>query len=432
MSDFQDIAQGWWQEPFFHLLYIGETEAHARAILDWQQSRPRFTKVERTAGSLDDFDHIAQFITDHELQARPREGVLIVILDLGPHATDDTLELLLSRLERQVPWNESTHNVVFLLTATELHLSFRSFIASISRHICGIGDLERCIESLEEWTEQEHGSQAAIDLRLPFSKVPSLWLKNIRHDYLNDLIKRSLEDEVARAGLWDAQHRIEFWHNALRNVLIEPMQRMQTLSSDFPSGPTKEFQERVLLTPFRLVLPTSVADASGPDMVVGVDYLAYKSPDEAMEILGQQGEAGNVCVLVQANDTPIPRGPSSGGARFVPTICVGETPLRMPWDRWRRELDRNLLGAFNLVEFSRSIDGTSFAKTKRAFWRPFCFRSLPEVVDEVIECMMKTYAGVRDSASATKLERLFRCIASVRSARGLYFESRPTTAYSVR
>ena len=59
---------------------------------------------------------------------------------------------------------------------------------------------------------------------------------------------------------------------------------------------------------------------------------------------------------------------------------------------------------------------SSLAKVKRDFWRPFYFRSLPEAVDEVIDCMMHTYAGIHERADSADLEAIFRCIASVRSA----------------
>ena len=165
MSDFKEIAQTWWQEPFFHLLYVGAEDERSKAILDWCGSRPRFTNADSTAASLDNLDDVAQFIADHRLKAGCYHDVLIVVLDLGPNATDHSLSAPLSRLEHRAPWRDSTQSVVFLLTSAQLHLSFRSFINSISHQICGIGDLPSCIKALEEWTEKVPASEPAIDLR---------------------------------------------------------------------------------------------------------------------------------------------------------------------------------------------------------------------------------------------------------------------------
>jgi hypothetical protein len=433
MTDFEEIAQTWWKEPFFHLLYVGAEDERSRAILDWCRSRPRFTKANSIAASIDNLDGIAEFIAVHQLRVGRFQGVLIVVLDLGPNATDDSLSALLSRLEHRAPWSDSTQRVLFLLTSAQLHVSFRSFINSISRQICGIGDLPRCIKALEEWTEKKPASEPTIDLRLPFSKTPSGWLKNIRHDYIVNIIQQCLFKETTDAGLWDVQYRIDLWQNALRNILVEPLEKNRTLFFDYSIGDAKELQACLFPTPFRLLVPISVARILGSDMESETDYLPYDTIENARDLMAQETAVGHACILVYSDEVLVhPAGLAPGMARFIPTIHVRENSLRLPWDRWRQELYCNLLGAFDFAEFTRTIAGTSFAKVKRAFWSSFYFRSLPEAVDEVIDCMMQTYAGIHERTNSAELESLFRCIASVRSARGLYFMSPPTTSDSIR
>ena len=93
----------------------------------------------------------------------------------------------------------------------------------------------------------------------------------------------------------------------LQNVLVEPLEKKRTLSFDFSIGHAKELHACLFSTPFRLLVPISVAKMLGRDMECGTDYLPYDTIENAGDLSPrkrQRGMHAYLCIRTKCWSTP--------------------------------------------------------------------------------------------------------------------------------
>ncbi len=431
MTRFARIASRHDGESYRRFLYVGGASDRRSTLVETAAASGRFDRVE----TID----LAELRRDYERGIERDEfavdtyhGCLIVAWDLSPdwagQELADVLEALpLSRPGRRSAGLVSLQKIMFGVTEPDQPLSFRGFTSAIRHDFAGIGDVARCVDALERWCRPVTDGGRSIDASLLCPKAPSAWVQHIRHDYFGNAIVLDTRRLVTEAGLWDQQRTMDFWQDAVRNVLAFPRTNSPSRSLLTHTWESEvEIARTVYSKPLQLVSPQAtkpVLESCG--WQDGVEFSLYGSEDQAAERLAAAGRQGSARVLICDPSFRAPQADDAGAARFIPRVLLGEQEHRASWGEWTQLLAGNVIGSFSFADFADSGDGEPIAARKASdYWRPFCCFPLQDAVNEIVDTMIRTYENLEARLPAersTALTSIYRCLAQVWCARALYF-----------
>ncbi len=301
-------------------------------------------------------------------------------------------------------------------------LSFFNFTRAIDANLAFVGTAADCETVLRWWcgTDTSPGL-----LREAFKKPPSRWLCDVRHDYVaRGVLSQLVRESVEELGLVEDQKVVDFWQDALRNVLVH---RLRNVASRAMVGASladePELVRRIASTPFRLVAPRWVADRlSERGSEAGRDFLSYGSGEEAVSVSKSLASEGVAHALFwEGDDPPMLSGPETAPAA-VPTLLVGSEPPRRTWSEWQNLLSRNVLGGFGREELTaQDRGGASILDIKPSRWRPFCFRSLAEALADIRCVMKRSIDELGPAIGPDRTAKLAWSLRGIDAARALYF-----------
>lgn|GEM_PF-4700962 len=301
-------------------------------------------------------------------------------------------------------------------------LSFLDFTEAVDANLVFVGAPADCAAALRCWC----GTDASPGvLKGAFGKLPSKWLRSVRHDYVaGGVLSLSVRPSVEDLGLLEVQKVVDFWQDAVRNVLVHCR---ENLSSRAMVGPTladePEVVRRIASTPFRLVAPRWIAEPlSERGSEEGRDFVGYASGEEAVSV-SKSLAADRVAhaLFWEGDDPPVLSGPEAAPA-LIPTLLVGSEPPRRTWSEWQGLFSRNVLGGFSLEELTaKDRLGASILDIKPSRWRPFCFRTLAEALGDVRRVMKRSIDELGPAIGVDRSAKLARSLRGIDAARALYF-----------
>lgn len=416
----ESIARNHEEQPYFRFLYVGDDPA-------------RWEVLRHSVAATDCFESIGS-ISQEELRQSAKKGqrrmdlavvhlrgCLIEVWDLADRSSSESLQDVIRSLPVETLW--SPQAVRFGLVAEGSKVRFRDFITAIERDFAAIGGIDDCMNALAAWC-----GPGSIDdprkLRMSAPKLPSAWLGALKHDYFGNVVPHIFRGSSELNGRMISN---DFWHDTVRNVLRFPFynspgRSIGLVESDHNSEDA--LIRQISTTACELVVPPWMDDLlrERGGWVRGEEYSVYSGGDDAAECLEASSRRGRTRLLIR--DTALlPDSPPVAG---VPTVLVGETEQRMTWEGWTGALSTNTLGSFSRTDFAGRSRGC-LPITKAAYWKRLCFVTLAEALENVLRPMLETYAwlATNDESSANNALRLslFRCIAQVWYAKGLYFGS---------
>jgi len=430
MRSFSKISDDVKEESFCNLLYVGPSSKEASRVLEAARAGGAFRRIVEVAPEGEDWTSLDEFISGEELYVGQYRGCLVVLWGLeAMKLSPRELERLAPKLERAHHWSPQA---IALALHHESELSFLELTELLTREIVEVGDAETCRAALEHWCSPGEGQ---VGLKASFSKTPSGWLRLIKHDYLSGgVLAPSVQPLLLEKGLEGSQAMIDYWQNAVRNVLVHIRMNVRaralaaTRLEDEP-----EIVRAIARTPWCLVVPSWLrADLEELDLALSKDFTVYGGPGEAAARVAELADDGKAAVLLWEGSLEPPRlGGAAGLATPVPTVLVGrDEPPRTDWTSWRRLFAHNVLGGFSRDELiAEGQRGRSILEIKPSFWRSFAFHPLPAAIEEIGDRMLETYLALREEVSEDRKKKLYRSIAEVEAARELFFgptEARPT------
>lgn len=412
-------------EPYFRLLLVGIEGGEVERRLQEIRREGWFERVRVV--SPDDLDsHVTSDVS--ELGTTDPHGCLVVMWDLDavrdgqPRGETVLSELVTERFELASRW--STQRVTFGFAETTPRLSFLDLVELVDRNVAYLGSFDDCVDTLNRWCgpPDEPGL-----LGRPFKKLPSKWLRNLHHDYLNGgVLSMYTGPHVKGLGLLAEQQVVDYWQDALRNVLVHVREsRPCRAMRSFRLEDEPEVVRKLANTPFRLIVPHWLReDLREREQVDGEDFLTYRSRGEAIaSATALTGEGVFHVLLWDGNDPPEVVRPEVGAAP-VPVVLVGEEAPQASWSDWQRLLRRNVLGGYSRAELvGRNARGTSILGLKPARWRPFCFRSSPDAFADMCKVMSRSLESLRPAIGEGRSRKLAWSLAEIEAARELYFGS---------
>lgn len=426
---FARIAADFAEEPFFHLLYVGGDSDASTDLLAAARESGWFEKVLRVEPRRDDLIDVDELAKAEELYVGVFRGCLVVVWDfdgLWPSYGDSALRntaRIAERVQQARKWSQQVIGFG-LTTTTPPASSFLELAELIAGDVAAVGDAGTCLETLRRWCAP---SRETLGLRASFQKGPSGWLRYIKHDYLNNgVLSSRLRPALDATGLADRQPVIDFWQNALRNVLIDVRSNVRARAFTAEGiDDEPEIVRTLHATAFQLVAPDCLEeDLRKVGFVAGEDYSVYTSSSDAVARVGKLRKEGTASVLLWQDSLEPPRLEGlEGRARVTPTVLVGrDEPPRADWHLWRQLFSRNVLGGFSREELLRpGPRRVSILECKPSCWRPFCFQTLAGAVDEIRDRMIETYLGLSEHLSDGQRKKLHRSAAEVEAAHEHYF-----------
>lgn len=407
MTSFEVIYRAVPRAPFFLLLYAG-TDASRAAQL-------RMTIAERA--ELRQFFQASSWEEASELAGRQElrvgwfDGCLLVVWDLGDPPVGEIFNWL-----KALPKWPAGQVAAFLVADTEPVLSFQDFLALIDRDFAGVGEFDACLDSVRHWCTPGE----PLDLGLPFSKRPSRWLRDLKHDYIGNtiLIYREKFEEL---GLLVAEREIDLIASVLRNLLcpVDARIAVRGLSAESEEEESA-LHRRIYSTPFRIVAPTSLGKLLAAEYTEGVDFDLYWTMKEAAGLLGAAAQQGCAHVLLRAPEEEVHAiRPAPGNPGELPTVLVAESAPCLRWRAWQAQLAANVIGAYAVSDLEGTRSGKPILVAQRPYWRACAFLSLQGLFDRLIELLIQTHAEL-DLGTPKLKEQVFRSLAAVVSARTLY------------
>lgn len=414
MSNFQSIAREQFVVPHFKLLFVGDNAARRDVILDQARASGIFERV-------DSVPRVNDAVGKREFACRGFRECLLVVLDLGAACRDEDLHVAFRQLVQKNPFDSQV--VVFILAADHTALTFRTFIECVEHNVACVGSAGQCMESLAHWCGHQGDSTRAPDLRLGCIKRPSYWVRSILHDYLNQF-SPLLEPQHNDREFWEAQCSIDFWQDALRSVLVSPCEDRPARSLQ-PKAKALDIQlyHAIDTMACPLLVPRSLLNDVAPNMRSDEQPVAYEDRDEALSLIERAEREGTGFVWVREpspgtiDDQPVDR-----RTLRVPSVLLGDAAHRRTWRQWKAEFSHNTVGSFDRAEFLSKLSHDSFPRVKLKSWKAFCRLSMREAFGEILDKMMQRYEMLEGTDSDFKGD-LFRCIAQVWCAQGLYFDS---------
>lgn len=431
VNSFGELERVYRETPFFRLLVVGPSAERRDSVLDRARKLGCFGDSMEPIAADNDFAAVAARV-ENGYAVGDDGGCLIVVLDLAKGADDAQRVEMLAKHKKAV--ENSPQGVIFALGAADAQLSFSAFVDFIANNVAGFGDETSCAATLQQWCGRTGDLQGPLDLRGRYLKSPSFWLRFLKHHYLAGFVTQpAYRPLVEMAGLWEEQRVINYWQNKVRNVLVFPYQSQDANQAALKYGanPPEPFRTGNKTTALLLV-PQDLVVGLSPPLQEGEQFLAYRTRAEAVSLMEETGRRGLARILVVRTPEEVPALQASGsGPTRVPSLLVSDPATRLTWDQWQGLLARNMLGSFAQAEFLSTIQRDEmrdlFPVTKlKTYWTPFCFLSLREAMDEIMTLMIRTYEAMRevkcsDETRAELLKRVFRCLAQVWCARGLYF-----------
>jgi hypothetical protein len=399
VTSLKEICLATPRAPFFLLLYVGTNAERASrlrtAVEEKAEMRGFFHASSRTEA--------AELVDKRELRVGWLDGCLLVVWDLGDQPTRGIGDWL-ARLPR---W-PSGQVVAFLIAETEPELSFQDFLACVDRDFAGVGDFETCLARIEQWCTPGEPP----DFGLPFLKRPSRWLRDLKHDYIVNtvLIQRSSFEAL---GLLAKQREIDLIVSVLRNLLAYPDSKIEVrgLQADYADEEGALYR-KVYSTPFRIVAPADLTEMLAAEYEEGVDFVTYRSSEEAAERLVAAARDGCARILLQAPDAQLPEG--SGD---LPVVLIAEPAQHLGWQGCQERLSTNVIGSYSVSDLPKRRSGKPLLVAQRPYWRACAALPFPALFDRLIELLVGTWAA----AGEPKLkEDVFRSLAVVASARAVY------------
>jgi len=424
LNSLERVAGKHAEQPYFRLLYAGHHSA-------------RWDTLRQAAEALGCFETI-QSISPEELRQSAAlrtkrmefgvvdlRGCLVEVWDLADQFDSAEITDMVRTLPVDALWSAQT--VRFGLVPDGRDLRFRDFIAAIDRNFAACGGLADCVDALSAWC----GPGSVEDprkLRMSCTKMPSTWLASVTHDYFGNVIGRMAKRPPELDKLLISN---DFWHDAARNVLRFPYQNRPARSLGLSGGDRAsdvDLVRRIASTPCELIVPPWMEEllAERGGWKREEDYSVYGSMDEVAACQEAASRRGHSSILVQDTALMADAGSSKDGPiGRVPRVLVGDAEQRMTWRGWNEALSANVLGSFSKSDFADGPSRDCLPITKAAYWKPFCFVTLPESMQSILGPMLETYQWLEtleDSSVNVGLRvSLFRCIAQVWYASGLYF-----------
>lgn len=414
--------------PYFRSVFVGSQRSEVARCLDEMRCDGRFECFRALSpGDLAD-PHAAEVA---EMGTAELHGCLTVIWDLdacreGNHPGDVLGWLLAQSVDPMCRW--SNQRVAFGFAEEPPALSFLDLVGLVERNVAYVGSVADCADTLHRWCGSIDGPG---HLGGAFKKLPSKWLRGLRHDYLaGGVLSMFTRPHVEERGLMRDQQVVDFWQDALRNVLVHVRENLACRAMRSPRPEDEPEALRILQKmPFRLLSPEWLSEALRErDQVEGVDFVSYRTADEAVAAAAATAGKGVAHVLLWdgGEDPPVLQGPDEAPA-LVPVVLVGETPPKRSWKEWQGLLGRNVLGGYGRDELlSRDERGRSVLDCKPSRWRPFCVCSLPEVFADVARRMARSLEVLRPVLEGERSRKLEHSIAELGAARNLYFGSLET------
>ena len=420
MSEFERVARLHAQQPFFHFLYVGNQPARWEALRAAMEEMGCFETIKSITVEELRQDETAG-VERKEFGVSRFAGCLIEVWDIIDACSGSDLVAVLTGSPFRVLF--SPQSVRFGLLPEGQGLRFRDFIAAIDHNFAGVGDLAGCVEAVGSWCGGGESVNGPLSLRMACNKEPSYWLRSIKHDYGN------LLDQLP-AELRKEQIRIDFWQDKVRNVLSFPFQnsparRINQVQGDRESS--VELIRQIFSAKKEIVVPRWMEmSLSSEGWMEGTEFSIYGNREEAVACLEAGAARGHATIVVR-DSTMLREGIAlqAGAVAKVPSVLVGDPELRLPWQEWTRALSENVLGSFSRADFMNASSESYVPVIKADYWKAFCFVTLPESVDHILDLMLVTYAGVEALGESTANDKirvsLFGCIAQVWCARALYF-----------
>jgi hypothetical protein len=408
VTDFEAICLAVPRAPFFLLFYAGADSGRAarlRAAITGKAELRQFVQASSR-------EEAAELLAHPDLRVGWFDGCLLVVWDLDAPTVGEARDWL-----RGLPKWPSGQVATFLVAEEEPALSFQDLLAFIDRDFADVGDFDACLDIVGRWCSPG----GPLDLGLPFHKRPSRWLRDLKHDYIGNLVL-IFRETLEGLGLLAAQREIDFIASVLRNLLspVESRIAVRGLTAESEEEESALYQS-IYSTPFRIVAPASLGRLLAEEYTEGVDYVLYPSLDDAAGLLNAAGEEGCARVLLRlpGRQEPALRPAPPGSPGELPIVLVGESELRLGWHAWQARLAANRIGFYAVSELEGRRSGKPILVTQRPYWRACAFLSLQGLFDRLVELIAQTHAAIRPEAPKLK-EQVFRSLAAVGSARALY------------
>lgn len=413
MKHIETILKEHWQKPFNNLLFIGEKPHDFMTQLN--------TQADFSQGGYWDHHHdlsLADFVDQEDFYVGQMIGCLIVIIDGGNATLSECIRSLKKLRDLRDP---SPQLAFIILTENEGLITYDQFAEGVSADLLDAGDRTHCTKTLELWLKESGDTSTWPHFGSRFPKKPSLWLREIYHDYFSNGVKMH-RDKLEGSKLWEIQKDIDFRQNALRSIFLNPNQNRNARAIVARTRDAEPLIYRNTYDPLRpcpLIIPDSLGnELARAEFELDEDYRCYSNKRQMVDLLDSARAAGDDFVLVlEADKTP--PDPIINGEGSVPLVLIGEKPPTFTLSQWRSFFSNHGVGAFSRVNFAR------VAVEKKDSWRAFCRQSPLQCVDSLIHQMAKTHEilpdYLEDEELKTLQEKIFHSLAGIWSARGLYF-----------
>jgi hypothetical protein len=423
LDNLERVARNHFEQPYFRFLYVGDHSSRWEALRQAAEATGWFETIKAISQKELRENAIAR-TRRMEFGVVDLRGCLVEVWDLADQPASGTeLTDTLRGLPVEALWSPQT--VRFGLAPDGQELRFRDFIAAIEKNFAGVGGFADCIQAIGAWC----GAGSIEDprkLRMSCTKSPAVWLASLKHDYFGNVIGRfpKRPAELSKALISN-----DFWHDAARNVLRFPFQNSpaRSLAVESDAASDVDLIRRIALTPCELIVPTWLEESiEACGWKRGVEYSVYDSGEEVEACLEAASQRGHTRILIQ--DTALMPGAATADDvpnAEVPRILAGDPEQRRTWQGWTEALSANLLGSFSMSDFVNSQSRNCLPVSKAAYWKPFCFVTLPESMERILSPMLEVYAWLETQTASSVNDALrldlFRCIAQVWYATGLYF-----------
>lgn len=417
MLTLADLAVHYPCHPYYHLLYVGGDPGKKEAV---QAEVERFGEV-RASRWVASPDEAERLFAEGELHVGKYEGCLLVfwtVDETAPPQHDAGLDVLPRYLG-------SAQAIGFVVTRADPALSLRGLIDLIGRDFAFIGPFETCLEAVRTWCGPPVPGSKVADLRLPYRKRPSRWVRDLKHDYIvNGSLAQPFRSVLEAHGLWELQREIDLLQNVLSNLLCFPWS--ENVERAIPPTELSEasslYRQVYSGRRCRIVAPAALAAVLEIDCVEGEDLTLYASEEAIPGQLESAARDGFAPILLRAPEARLPAGWEGIAKPFrVPTLLVSSAPYRVGPNSWRASLADNVVGSYTQAELESLSGRSTVVAAKRSFWRLCTHLTLAEVFDHLIDRFVTTYEGLGEADENLGLrEQVFRSLAMVWSAKGLY------------
>ncbi len=393
--NFPSEFHGHQKEPDFTLLYIGGNRNRAGEFFEKQPIHSRYWAAEAEEGH--------NLCTAQSLWVR-RSGYLLVVVDVESSESEWTL------LE-EFKWRK---RVVFLVRREGVfQFDQKTRARLLSNGVVYAGNDEECALAIKEMVGGNSSSFPNLHLAAPMNS--SMWLRSLRHDYLNLFL--SIKDQLEAASLLEAQLEIDLLQDTLRNLFAFPLENSPGRALKNLRVSTETIISRTKRRPCQFLIPSSLRESLPAHWDLGDEYVLYDDQASARDLLANKEDHGIIHIAVTESEQ-ICDELAHFFVEQLPAFVIVEASTSRSWKQWQTLASHHILGCYSQNDLLQGDD--HLLAMKSIFFKLGGLYSLAGMFSRIEDLLLQTIRGL-DKEFAEKVSTYFYSLwAAVHNA-GLLF-----------